>query len=710
MAKEHIVRAFRNHFSFLKGEDIILYGTGQYTELLLKELKEFHFIGLMDQNKTGKFCYGLQVLSNLEVENSSCKNIIIVANLSVAPIIYKRIRDFVQVSNIEVYYMNGLKPAKDFSHLAVNPYWEQNKEFLIATAMQYDIISFDMFDTLVMRKCLYPKEVFELVNKRAEDAGILLKDFSKCRQEAEKILYHSGQLFYNLDNVYELLESQYKLDKDCFDRIKQLELNIELDMIMPRTDIVECFRILLDAGKKIVIVSDMYLSSEQLQLLLNRCGIQDCEIYVSNEYKASKYIGSLFADLKEKFAGKKILHIGDNKHSDIENAAKSKIDSCYIANADALMQYYGLDSLKALIYSDSGRYMYELFVQKCFESAFKRNIVRGKIYISCAKEIGYLFFGPLALGYMSWLIVQIQKVDIERILFVSRDGYIFYKIYQKLQKIYSQLKLPEARYFLTSRRCASVASLKSEKDVKFILEKVCYSRNMNLQNILEKVFGVTCDEQDSRKYETIGELGIEQVWNHINKLYMDKILGHAEIERARYLSYIQSLGILSNKIGMMNFVGRGLTQRCLQIIMEHDIVGLYFALEYDADELLNREKNNVLSWYTERISQHTCRIKLGEQLLQGETVFSAPHGAVVAFSDSGEPVYEQTLDSRVKLIEACHEGILQYIDDALYMENDIKIFSENIDMIDALFGMLTDERFIFSDEIKESFVFEDRYQ
>lgn len=709
MAKDHIVKTFREYFNFLKNQDIILYGTGQYTELLLKELKEFHFIGLMDQNKTGKICYGLRVLSAQEAVCSGCKNMIIIANLSVAPIIYKRIREFVEAHEIDVYYMNGLKPAKEFDWDEGKTDWEQSAERFLETAMQYDVISFDLFDTLVMRKCLFPDEVFKLAEKRAKESGIVLEEFSKRRRKAEKELYHRGQLFYNLDDIYNILGEKYKLDDNCIGRIKQLELELELELSIPRTDVAECFRILLDAGKKTVIVSDMYLSGRQIQRLLRKCGIRSSEVYVSNECKASKYIGTMFTWLQEKYRGKKILHIGDNRQSDIENAAGNGIDGLYIANAETLMKCYGLDIFKELIHTDSGRYMYELFAQRCFACVFKRNRMKGKIYISCGRDLGYLFFGPLALGFMSWMTMQLQENAIEQILFVSRDGYLFYQIYQKIQKRYCDRNLPRAVYFLTSRRCASVASLKSEEDVRFILEKVCYSRDMNIKDILEKAFGISCREKDSRKNDTIGKYGINGVWKHIKEIYLNEILQQAKIERERYLRYIQSTGVLSHRTGMMNFVGRGLTQKCLQDIMECDIWGFYFALEYDAAEIL-REKDRALSWYKERIEPHMGRMKLGEQLLQGETIFSAPHGAVIAFSDSGEVVCEQTLEARGRLIEMCQEGVLQYISDALDMEKDFELFSQNINLADAIFGMLTDGRFLLSDEIKEGIVFEDRYQ
>lgn len=109
------------------------------------------------------------------------------------------------------------------------------------------------------------------------------------------------------------------------------------------------------------------------------------------------------------------------------------------------------------------------------------------------------------------------------------------------------------------------------------------------------------------------------------------------------------------------------------------------------------------------MSTHTGRRKLAEQLLLGETVFSAPHGAVLAFSDSGEPVYEGTTEARAALVQACHRGISAYLEDILTLNGGLRGLENTVDTADALFGLLCDGRFHLSDEIRSGFRFEDRF-
>lgn len=699
--KRHELDEFKKTFSFLKGQKVIFYGTGQYTELLLKEPLYFQVAGLMDSHTEDSTCYGLPVLSEEGVRNSGCKAIIIISNLSTAPTIDRRIRNFVQDHGIEVYYMNGT-PVKHGGYKAVFPYRAEYTCLPYEKLKAYDVVSFDLFDTLIMRKCLLPEEVFALVERQAKKLGITLADFLARRQEAEKTLYHSSVPFYNLDNIYEWLKEFYSLTHDQMNRLKQMELDIELEMCVPREDVVSCFHKLVDSGKRVVVTSDMYLTTVQLQPLLRKCGLEKVELYISNECKASKHLGTLFQYLGKRFPEKRILHIGDNLHADIEMARENGADAYLIPNAAVWADAFQFSALKTM-----DRHIYALFVQRCFSSAFQEKSAQGKILISNPKDVGYLFFGPLAVGFFEWLTEQLRHCGIEHLLFVSRDGYLFYRLYQKMRKLYSGL--PQASYFLTSRRCASIASMKTAEDVRFVFEEVCYSRNMLFGDMLEKVYGISVDVDDPVVNGTLAQLGDEQVWGQLQAHYMDRILAKAAEERSAYLSYIDSLGISAGRIGMMNFVGRGVTQRCLQKILNRQVTGFYFALEYDAESILGKEAI-ARSWYPESLSTHTGKSKLAEQLLLGETVFSAPHGAVLAFSESGRPIYEPTSEERARLVEACHRGIEEYFEDFLLLGGRFNNLRDSVDVADNIFGLLRDSRFTFSDSIRNSFQFEDRYQ
>ena len=75
-----------------------------------------------------------------------------------------------------------------------------------------------------------------------------------------------------------------------------------------------------ESGKKIIIISDMYLDSSIIEEILQNCGydLADVPIYVSSEYGKTKRSGNLFRTVleHEEVEAGKVLHIGDNLISD----------------------------------------------------------------------------------------------------------------------------------------------------------------------------------------------------------------------------------------------------------------------------------------------------------------------------------------------------------------------------------------------------------
>ena len=75
-----------------------------------------------------------------------------------------------------------------------------------------------------------------------------------------------------------------------------------------------------ESGKKIIIISDMYLKSDTVRLILTNGGynLDGVNVYVSSEYVKTKRTGSLFKTVLslENVAPHNIIHIGDNLRSD----------------------------------------------------------------------------------------------------------------------------------------------------------------------------------------------------------------------------------------------------------------------------------------------------------------------------------------------------------------------------------------------------------
>lgn len=703
--QKSILLDFRNNFRFLTADKIALYGTGQYTELIVKNAKEFCIAGLLDAKRTGEVVYGLPVLELDEVVRQDIKTIIIVSNLSVASDIYDRIREFSEKHSVVVYYLNGRRAGLIDSKPADCPYWDVNKEILFREIRENDVISFDLFDTLIMRKCLYPTEVFWILAKRAEGKGIILKDFVKQRQDAEKNLYHNVELFYGLHDIYLYLKTIYGFDDAVAAELEQLEFQIEKELIVSRNEMCHIFSCAKKLGKTVIVCTDMYLSYGQITEILDNCGIYPDKLYISNERKASKHIGNLYEQILKEYKGKKLLHIGDNVHSDIENAAKHGVNTFYVASAEKLMELTRCSEWKLQTETASEHYTYELWAQNAFNNPFAGAYSGGKISIESPEQYGYLFFGPLVLGYMSWLLKMIKTQQLDCILFVSRDGYIFYEIYEQIRKRENS-NLPKAVYFYTSRRAASVAAIRDEKDIEFVVQKTCNVAETFFEDLIENTFAVLCDKEDEYRGMRIGDIGKDRILSHIKERYMYTILQNALSEREKYCRYLQETQIAAYKrLGLMNFVGRGVTQKCLSKIIDGaDLVGLYFALEYDADDIL-QEGDEAFSWYLQKMSTHTATDNVFINYLRGERVFSAPHGSLVSFDEMGKPIFKQNVGESYEGLLRVHKGIKEYVEDMQGVFTEIDEIMISSQFADCLLGMLDREKIKLHEDVLKYHIF-----
>lgn len=180
------------------------------------------------------------------------------------------------------------------------------------------IASFDVFDTLIIRTGIKrPTDVFDLVD--SEDI-----DFKTKRIKAEA----KARSKSNLEDI-KLTDIYLKLFPEDINKVReyeQKEINAELSVCKANPKAYTFYNKIKNSGKRIIIVSDMYLQKEAIKKLLINCNydINDVPIYVSSEYGKTKRSGSLFKEVlkNEEVDACKIMHIGDNLISDYFKAKR----------------------------------------------------------------------------------------------------------------------------------------------------------------------------------------------------------------------------------------------------------------------------------------------------------------------------------------------------------------------------------------------------
>ena len=206
---------------------------------------------------------------------------------------------------------------KDLAKTSLNSYFGRNFHFC-SPALAAEVISFDVFDTLIFRTVGKPEKIFDLIVP--EDG-----EFKKVRMQAEhKVRSLSTAEDITLDEIYAVVAEHYGNDRA--EELKQREIQQEMQQTYANPEALWFYRYLQGLGKRIVITSDMYLPTEVVERILEKAGYRGYErIYVSGECGLSKRSGNLYRRMIRDCRTKNILHIGDHAVSDYYRAKEAGI-------------------------------------------------------------------------------------------------------------------------------------------------------------------------------------------------------------------------------------------------------------------------------------------------------------------------------------------------------------------------------------------------
>lgn len=194
---------------------------------------------------------------------------------------------------------------------------------------KYDVISFDIFDTLLTRLVDFPTDIFDLVGEKTNN-----KSFKELRIKAEhEARQKSVNGEVNLDDIYIFMPSELK-------ELKQIELDTELNCAAPILEMDNMFRYAIDEGKKVFIISDMYLPGNHIRRMLKKCGLplDNVKIYISNESGANKITGKLFeCAIRDNHINRaNMIHFGDSLKADVLGARKAGIKFGFVARKNRI--------------------------------------------------------------------------------------------------------------------------------------------------------------------------------------------------------------------------------------------------------------------------------------------------------------------------------------------------------------------------------------
>lgn len=295
--------------------------------------------------------------------------------------------------------------------------------------MSVCLASFDIFDTVLIRKCGVPENVYWITAHRLFPGNIDLQfKFVSWRSSVSyRFPYNKN---YSIDDIYDNRCDNLFGDYSS-DFLKKTEIAVESDMLTSNADAIKIINKSRESGCDIAFISDMYLSSDFLRKILFREGIfQDGDlIFVSNECGARKETGALFDYVKKRVNPLKWVHYGDNKRSDYDMPRKMGIDAMLID-----VKYHPSE-------------LYHMRLSNMLSSTANLSILAGLSRIARHKYgntseviLAAEYVAPVLIPYVLHIISDAHKKGIKTLYFVARDGYILMKIAEVLPHDGIQLK------------------------------------------------------------------------------------------------------------------------------------------------------------------------------------------------------------------------------------------------------------------------------
>ncbi len=289
------------------------------------------------------------------------------------------------------------------------------------------VVSFDVFDTLLVRKVAAPRDVFLHLATPAPFAAWSLEPvvLAQHRQEAEndarrRGMIARGSMEVTLQEIHAVLAERLRRPASDIPAMVRAEQLVERALCVAHPHLREVFDRAVHDGKVIWCVSDTYHDATFLRELLSECGyaVQGVDVVSSADLRASKGEGKLLRQLAAAadLAADAVLHIGDHPRADFAIPAQQG----FLAVLHPWAASHHADRVSSCP-GDS--------IAMGLAQIGSRTVEPGFPFWW---RFGYAVAGPLLSAFATWLEGRLNADGIDRAYFLLRDGEIILDVYNAL--------------------------------------------------------------------------------------------------------------------------------------------------------------------------------------------------------------------------------------------------------------------------------------
>lgn len=448
------------------------------------------------------------------------------------------------------------------------------------------LATFDIFDTTLIRRCGEPRTVFHLTaHKLWPDNEMLADEFVTLRAQAEAACGAKATVsdFYAYEGMADFPGFTPAM-------LQKAEMDMESAMLTFNPEMKFEIERLRNDGWTIKFLSDMYLPSEFLTKILARegCLKGDEEVIVSCEWNARKDNGTLYKAVNDMYRPTKWCHYGDNRHSDFKMAkrygVKAKLVQSSYTPAEHRMACEGSkirNGWRASLLAGASR------------------CARIKLGNSAKTVLAADYVAALYVPFVVWILRSARQQGIERLHFLSRDGYIMKEIAQVLSSDSIELN-----YLFVSRKALMQAYLQDNSAERFV--EISDRKSL----IMQRVSGLLERLQLSRK-ELKSSFGINFSFEKIQtqaqqKEFLETIFNHPEFtenwlktiepEATLTKNYLEQEGLIQPiKQAMVDIGWLGTSRLMVNGILGTNISTFYLGVRSD---VYARTCGDYMSYFT----------------------------------------------------------------------------------------------------------------
>ncbi|TSE33465.1 glycosyltransferase [Tepidimonas charontis] len=557
-------------------------------------------------------------------------------------------------------------------------------------------ISVDVFDTLVARCVEPPDDIVRQVAAR-------LADRLGVPEHADYVLHMRREAEYALrqaaladgydhechhDELVHAWLARLLPDWDDAARaalaewVEQTELELERLALQPKANAHLFLQWAKAQGLRVLAISDMYLGQRHLRQLLGALGYADLidHIYVSSEHRMGKYSARLFQHVlhREGLPPEAVLHVGDNVLADAVAPARLGLTGVFLDERRERARRRR-QALSARMAASGGiwpgRRVAEVIAQRLQADPRAR---RDDPYFQYGLEV----LGPVFATFMAGLLERVKTDRPQRLLFLARDGYLFYHMYADAVR-HLPGPWPEAAYICVSRAVAAQAAVAEGLDAERAAVALYNPKQQGLWSIL-KTYGLPPEEFADLAREH-GLQPMQQPLRDRNdprlRAFLDdervqsRVRPLGEQARARLHRYFAQHGFFSCECVALVDIGWNATiQRFLEkAFAAHGpyptVHGYYFAYVHAIhQDALSHGSIEGLMYDRRRGNAHERAPLDFEELF--EQAARAPHGTTIGYQEVGEtvqPIFKDDAapDRQAELrcnpsIQALQDGVMLY--------------------------------------------------